>query len=285
MRVLVTGVGGFIGNAIARHLLSCNIDVIGNCRTANERMVGSGIPTIACDINKLSRTRTGGFDAVVHCAAAAGACNSNFDILRSNVIAMQHMMKLNYQAKFIFMSSMSIYGEVITSVVNERTSTRYPTYYGKSKLYGEALLELHEDQFPSISLRLPGVIGPGSHDRNWLGRVVKSLKAREPIQVFNPNSYFNNAVHVADLCEFVERLLILDYQGHNPMVLGTVSDLTVTDVVMRLAAKLQVPTPIKLHQIPTTSKSFRIDSAKARGWGYEPMDLRVMLDRFAEESR
>ena len=73
--------------------------------------------------------------------------------------------------RFIFFSSLSVYGEIKDSIVHETTPILNPGPYGASKLFGEACLKEAEKEMPSIALRLPAVLGKGAR-RHWLANIL-----------------------------------------------------------------------------------------------------------------
>ena len=77
---------------------------------------------------------------------------------------------------------------------------------GITKLIGEKLLEESAGALPSLSIRLPAVIGRGSK-RNWPSEALRKLKAGEPLDYFNPDAPFNNVVHERDLAALVTAAL------------------------------------------------------------------------------
>ena len=74
--------------------------------------------------------------------------------------------------------------------------------YGLTKLLGEKLLQESAGALPSLSIRLPAVIGRGSK-RNWPSEALRKLKAGEPLDYFNPDAPFNNVVHERDVAALV----------------------------------------------------------------------------------
>ena len=64
-----------------------------------------------------------------------------------------------------------------------------------------------------VSIRLPGVVGPGSHD-NFLSDTMTRLVAGETAVVRNPDALFNNVVHVDDFACFADTLLASLPPGH-----------------------------------------------------------------------
>ena len=92
--------------------------------------------------------------------------------------------------------------------VNPDTPVCEPDDYGRAKLFGEILLEdiaSKVDEISAVSLRLPGVVGVGSHD-NFLSKVVNDIFSGSAIQAQNPDALFNNILPISDLCKFVELL-------------------------------------------------------------------------------
>ncbi len=96
---------------------------------------------------------------------------------------------------------MAVYGRVEDDVVDPDTPVREPNAYGRSKLACERLLadlsRAHSD-LRALSIRLPGVVGPGSHD-NFLSDTMTRLAAGQNVVARTPDALFNNVVHIDDL--------------------------------------------------------------------------------------
>ena len=71
-----------------------------------------------------------------------------------------------------------------------------------------------------VSIRLPGIIGKNSV-RNWITTSYISAKHGEPIYVSNPNSMFNNVVHINDLVSLIIAISISDWVGHEIVTVGS----------------------------------------------------------------
>lgn len=284
MRVLVTGVGGFVGSYLAKHL-SVDHAVVGNYRTANDTIMDlrdDGLLLVQCDLVHTLEL-DGPYDAIVHAAAAAGPWCSLDQIIADNIMAMQALVTAAKEWKvkaFIFMSSISTYGRIDWPFVEENTTRIAPDAYGMSKTFGEQLLKAHG--IPSLSLRLPGILGPGANLRNWLPSVAKRIVQRERITAYNLEGPYNNAVHVADLAELIANVLEKPFYQSDEIVLGAGGTLTVREAIERLARELGLP--LYLEESAESRPSFYINSALARHlWKYCPMHIAEMISRYATE--
>lgn len=184
-------------------------------------------------------------------------------------------------AGMINFSSMSVYGEISASVADAATPSTNPTAYGASKLAGEQALRRASSELPSISLRLPGIVGPNAHG-NWLVRSRAALRAGAPVTLNNPGFPFNNAVHVADLADFVVALCARKWSGFHAFPIGAGDPLTVLSVMERLKAATGSPSPITVSDAERPAYSISSETA-IQEFGYKPASMASIIDRFASE--
>jgi nucleoside-diphosphate-sugar epimerase len=293
MRVLVTGAGGFAGGHIARRLAEGGHDVLALTRAspveppadppasrrfAVLRSALDGVPEAAA----LPR----GIDAVVHTAATSIWHGITVErMIADNVLATQRLVRhaLDTRVKaFVFCSSISAFGVISAPVVDESTPTVDPDAYGATKIIGEQLLRDVAGALPSLAVRLPAVIGRGSK-RNWPSECLRKLQGGEPLSFFNPQAPFNNLVHEADLARLVASALERGLEGYDDVVVAADGRITVGEAVDTLAAA----TGSRSRIAPTQANrhAFLIDASKARRrFGWQPMDVRAALQRFAAEN-
>jgi UDP-glucose 4-epimerase len=207
-------------------------------------------------------------------------------MVRDNVAGTQALIEAaeRWRAKaFVFFSSLSLYGDVAAGVVDESTPIVNPDAYGATKHLGELMLAARAERLPGLAIRLPGVLGPGAH-RNWLSGVAIRLRAREAVRAFHLDAPFNNAAHVADLAALVSRVLEQPWAGFDAIVVGARGHITVREAITRLANGLGVEA--RILQAEATKPSFTLSSERAIGrWGYDPMEIGAMIDRYAEDVR
>lgn len=288
MRVLVTGVSGFAGAFVAKALSNAQFDVVGTYRSDSKFLVQltgvSRITAVRADLAAAS-SLDGPFDAVVHAAATSPAqgvtaeamVRDNIEVTRNLIISAK---KWGCRG-FIFLSSISLYGDVTVPVLDETAPIVNPDLYGATKYVCERLLAAEAESLPNLSLQLPGVLGPGAH-RNWLSGVAARMRAGKPVQAYNLAGPFNNAVHVEDIAGLIARTLQRNWQGSDAVVLGARGTLPVKNVLERLAAGLGVSS--NFVEGPAAKPSFIISSQRAMEcWGYQPMEIGSLVDRYASE--
>jgi UDP-glucose 4-epimerase len=290
MKILVTGASGFAGSVAARDFALAGHAVTGLYRSRTRFLATLDSVenvTLACGDLAAAADLPGPFGAVVHAAATSPAPGVDTQrMVHDNVLGTRALIAAatRWGARaFILYSSLSIYGTVTTPVVDEATLIVDPDAYGVTKLLGELMLKDVADRLPGLALRLPGVVGPGAQ-RNWLSGVAAKLMRGETIGAFHLDRPFNNAAHAVDIAALARRAVELSWSGFDAVVLGARGTMTVHEALTRLAAGLGVP--VRLGEVPSPKASFILSSERAISrWGYDPMEIGALIDRYAGEVR
>lgn len=297
MRILLTGAGGFGGRHLVTALLAAGLSVTATRRRGYDETWSSlveSLPPVAKDRLDLAPadlaqpetycTLPAEIDAVVHLAARSPAPGlTAADMDRDNVVATRYL--INYAVRagartFVHFSTLSVHGRIETELITPETPSLLPDDYGLSKLLAEHLVA--EAPLPSFAIRLPGIIGPGSV-RNWLSVSLKKARRGEDISIFNADEPFNNAVHIADLAEFVVGLLERGWEGHHAAPVGAAGSMTARAAAETIIAGFGNRS--RLIEQPALRPAFRIDISLAQSFGYAPMEISAMIERFVAENR
>jgi len=225
-------------------------------------------------------------DAVIHAGATSPWMGTSVDrILSDNVAATQLLVRHAITTKasvFIFFSSFSAFGTIRAPVVTEAEPCVDVDTYGLTKLLAERLLRDVADMLPSLAVRLPAVIGRGSR-RNWPSEAWRKLKSGEPLEFFNPDALYNNAVHECDIAALVGTVLEKKVSGAEMVVVGSTGRTTVADVVRLLVESTGSSSTVASYS--SDRPAFLIDSAKAqRLYGFAPMDILAALRQFVSDN-
>ncbi|MDB2532170.1 NAD-dependent epimerase/dehydratase family protein [Alphaproteobacteria bacterium] len=220
---LVTGAAGFIGAALAKKLIldGAHVTSIDNLSTGSEANVPVGTKLIIGDcgsadtIQKLNGQK---FDAIFHIAGQSSGeisfDNPIYDI-QTNAQSTLHLLKYACATscnRFIFASTMSVYGNKIHKPAQEIDIPRPQSFYGVAKLASEHYIRLYESYgIKGTSLRLFNVYGPGQNLSNLRQGMVSiylsQMLQNQRIIVKGPKDRFRDLVYIDDVVEAFTRCL------------------------------------------------------------------------------
>ena len=189
MRMVITGGAGFLGSRLARAILDRGTltDAQGNARPVRELVLVDVVTPPQWDDPRVSsvqgnldepalvdRVVTPETDSVFHLAAVvSGQAEADFDIgMRVNVDATRNLLErcraCNAPPKFVFASSLAVFGGRLPDPVPDDAPVTPQTSYGTQKAIGELLVnDMSRKGFiDGRALRLPTiVVRPGKPNR------------------------------------------------------------------------------------------------------------------------
>ncbi len=220
MKILVTGVAGFIGSHLAERLLREGHTVVGvdsfldyyprGIKEHNvEGLIGKkGFEFIEGDLLCLELDKLlGGVDAVFHQAAIAGVRSSwgaGFDeYVRNNILGTQLLLeacKDRTLKRFVYASSSSVYGDCDELPIKETSPVRPVSPYGVTKLSGEQLAYIYFKGYgvPVVSLRYFTVYGPRQRPDMAFHKFLKAVITGGEIEVYGTGEQTRDFTFIGD---------------------------------------------------------------------------------------
>lgn len=225
--ILVTGAAGFIGSAIVKSLnqkgfKTITIDDLSTGYRENIPAETIFIEGNCGDENVISELNEYEVTAIIHFAGqSSGEVSFQNPIAdqKSNTTSTLLLLKYALEKgikKFIYASSMSVYGDHIRLPVHEDSETTPKSFYAVGKLASEDYLRLFSgEDLRTVALRLFNVYGPGQNLANlkqgmlsiYLAQAIKDKR----IFVKGSLERFRDLIYVDDVVSAVLILLKEDW--------------------------------------------------------------------------
>lgn len=269
MKILLTGASGFVGRVLLRRLRAAGHEVVGLCHA--QRGDASLVP---CDLAQ-PLTLGGTFDVIVHAAGLSPAQTSSaLAFKHANVDSMEQLLawaRAGHARRMIFLSSVSVYGDIRADCIDEMTPIVHPDDYGLTKWFAERLLE--DSGIEGLVLRMPGVFGIRA-ERPWLARVVERCLRGEDVTIYSPAFVSNNYLYVEDLAAFIAQMLDAAWRERT-LLLGLAQGVTIREAVELV--RRTVGSSSRIVEKESAMQPFTLDIRRALAAGFAPHDFTSMI--------
>jgi len=186
MKVLVTGGGGFLGQALCRGLLARGFEVTSFNRGRYHALDALGVRQVQGDLadGDAVLAAATGMDAIFHNAAKAGAWGSYESYHLANVVGTQHVLdacRAHGIGRLVYTSTPSVTHRATHPVEGGTADTvpygeGFKAPYATTKTIAErAVLAANDENLATIALRPRLIWGPG--DNQLLPRLVQRARA------------------------------------------------------------------------------------------------------------
>jgi UDP-glucuronate 4-epimerase len=281
MNVLVTGGAGLIGMALrgalaARGHAVTAIDVTDFDRgDADLRLVGlhdrARLEALIVD---------NGIEAIVHCGAISGPMMAKGEpllIVETNIdgtAMLLDLARIHRMRRFVFCSSISVYGDVGAATIVEDIPLRPTSVYGASKVAGEQLIRGFAAEYglEGVSLRIARVYGPYRRANCHLGSMIRDAAAGRVTEIPCDPNFPYHYVYVDDVADALIAALEAEGLPSREYNVGSGEALTMPEIAA-IAGRAIPGVKVKLtpgaDDVPDVQTIFDI-SRIARELGWRP---------------
>jgi len=220
MKVMLTGINGYLGKSLDRMLNISSLEVLGVVRQSHQR--NSEKNHIVCDLVDISAVAEIGWkfnpDIIIHCAAFVPKRledYQNSNLYPQNIQMLKNLVSV-FNCPIVYISSMTVYGESFNVIRKESDAGNPQSDYGKSKYECEKVLQ--ESKKDSIAIRIPGLFGKG-RDTGLVANILKAILFNHDLRL--PDSpLIWAAIDVKDASNYIFQLALSQYSGFHAINVG-----------------------------------------------------------------
>jgi UDP-glucose 4-epimerase len=281
LKVLVTGIAGFMGSHIADELLRSGNDVVGvdDLSGGFRRNIpaGAGFHQISIldheAVDRLFQKEK--FAAVFHLAAYAAEGLSHF-IRRynyqTNLIGSVNLLNsavVHGTGCFVFCSSIAVYGAAQVPMT-EDIQPRPEDPYGISKLAFEQDLAAAHEMFgiDYVIFRPHNVYGErqnlADRYRNVVGIFMNQALTGKPFSIFGDGEQTRAFSHIADVAPVIARSMQVESARNEIFNIGADVPYTVNQLAAAVSAAMEVP--LRVEYLPARQEVLHAYSDHAKVW-------------------
>lgn len=305
MHILITGADGFVGRALVRRLLSGAEPAATRLTLVDQRFgavpddprlypVTGNIADSALWADALTMPA----DIVFHLASVPGGlAEREFDLgmsvnLHGTLGLLDALRRQGPPAKFVFASSVAVYGDPLPDRVDDATPPRPTLSYGAQKLAAEVMVADYSRRgfIDGCSLRLPGIVArppaPSGLISAFMSEVMWAAAERRPVTLpvgADAACWWMSVASAVDTL-----LLAADLPGQGRVWLPPVLRLTIGELVAALSHRFG-PVAVTYRPDPVVEARFgrqpphHADAAWAAGFR-DDGSLDRLIDRSLDQS-
>lgn len=281
MKVLITGVGGFIGSNLARHHLAKGDQVVGvdNFSTGKVSNVQDlpGLELIRAGLLESIDQLPLDIDVVYHFASPASPekymalAMNTMEVNTTGTLALLTYSR-NIKSRFVFASTSEIYGDPLVSPQPEEywgnvNPIGPRSVYDEAKRFGETLVAhfQREQKVNTGIIRIFNTYGPNMDpfDGRVVSTFIRQALAGEPLTVFGDGAQTRSFCFVDDLIRGIVSMGASDQAG--PINLGNPEERNLLDLAQIVLRITKSNSELQFLPLPEDDPKRRCpDISKAR---------------------
>ena len=293
MTILITGVQGFLGVALAKALTESKRKVVGIDISPSTQSYAW--PTFVGDvgdrsfIEKLFANHK--IESIIHCGGISGphVCNNDpAKVFEVNVDGTLNLLEIATEkgmpGRFVFISSSSVYGEPSIekskkTPLLEREPLLANEPYGCSKVCCESILRsyVHQKGLDGVSLRVSIVYGPKRTTYCGITKLLEAGISHEPLRVMQGADLPLPWIYITDVVEAIQAALnapkesikALDTLAYNVTGPGFPTFQEIAGVVQSLFPRAEIQQVNEPDPYAMNARRMSLESIK-QDLGWEP---------------
>jgi GDP-4-dehydro-6-deoxy-D-mannose reductase len=184
MRILITGVTGFSGNALVHYLIEQGYKEIWGITRQNKFHRLKGVTYQNCDLNDVNSlekiVEEIDPERVIHLAGETRKNLPNSQYWETNVIGTRNLLDAIFdttsKCRILVTSSSAVYGYGGSNAINEKVLPRPLNFYAKSKVAQEVIALNHRFPQGSVAIARPfNLIGPSMDNNSICSQIVNHV--------------------------------------------------------------------------------------------------------------
>ena len=260
MKILITGVAGFIGFNLAKFFLETNkkIKIIGidnlddyySVKLKKDRIKNinkfKNFKFIKLDVynkkalDKLFKKNK--FDYVYHLAAQAGvrySIENPQKYYNSNIIGFTNLLEVlrkNKVKKIIYASSSSVYGDSKKFPLKENLILKPKNIYALSKKFNEDLANVYKDLYKLniLGIRFFTVFGEWGRPDMFMLKYLKNIFWKANFELYNKGNHFRDFTYIGDVVKILYLLRNLKTKKHNVLNICSNNPIKITKIISQI---------------------------------------------------
>jgi UDP-glucose 4-epimerase len=288
MKFLVTGANGFIGSYLCKYLLQQKHEVVALSRSFSPEIKQqlNGAVFIEADIlNEEVITREVKADCIIHLAASNDIVSKSLmkgtELSVAGTVNMLKLANYNNIQKFIFYSTLQVYGTELSGNYTEQTPVKPENDYAMNHLFAEQYVEMYSRKFnlKTLVIRPSNIYGKflSASTNRWTlvpGCFCKEAIEKGTITLLSSGKQLRNFISLEQLSYGTEQAAINMKERFD--ILNMVSDnyerivdvAYLTEHILQKDFNRSASVEIKSEQ-PATSNAFSFDMAKQISYGIQ----------------
>lgn len=279
-KILITGANGFSGFNLAKNLSKkFEIFTLGKKKPKIKKII-----FYKQNLKKKIQINLV-IDVIIHAAFETPQRYNLNKLFNSNIAMMKNILDFatnNDIKNIVFFSSMSVYLKN-KKIINEKSDLIKKSSddnYGLSKIKCENMLKswsMRNELNKVLVLRLPGIVGDGSHN-NFISNLAKVILKKKKIHIFNLKKNFGNIIHIDIISKFLEnsieklneKFVVLNLTSHSPIKVAT---------ILKLFFQKFKKNPLIIEE-KSVANNYLISLKKAKKYNFKPISVKESLLRY-----